>query len=80
MLSYVGSKENLRVIPPVPQQQIVSLATTARLLLHWSDRQVKIWRVEEIGEAEFDGEERIEKRYLLEMDLNVNPFCCSADN
>ena len=56
---------------PTPQQSVVKLAAAARLLLSWTDNQVKIWRVEEIGEAEFEGEDRIEKRYLLEMEFNV---------
>jgi hypothetical protein len=58
---------------PSPQQAVVKLAAAARLLLSWTDSQVKIWRVEEIGEAELDGEDRIEKRYLLEMEFNVMP-------
>jgi hypothetical protein len=71
VLSFVDSQENLRVLPPVPQERVVSLANKARMLLNWSDNKVKIWRIEEINESEFEDEDKIEKRYLLEMDLNV---------
>lgn len=74
VLSFLNSKENLRVVPPIPQQQVVKLATAARVLLSWSDNQVKLWRIEEIHESEFDSDDRISKRYLLEMELNVIHF------
>ena len=72
VLSFVNGKENLRVLPPVPQEQIVKLAGKARILLTWSDNKVKLWKIEEINESETEGEEKIEKRYLLEMDFNVS--------
>lgn len=71
VLSFVDSKENLRVLPPVPQERIVSLAGKARILMNWSDNKVKFWKIEEINEAAMEDEEPIEKRYLLEMDFNV---------
>ena len=70
-MSFIGSERNLRVVPPIPQQQVVRLAPTARVLLAWSDDRIKIWRIEEINKPEFYGDDRIEKRYLLEMELNV---------
>jgi hypothetical protein len=73
VLSFVDGKENLRVLPPVPQERIVKLASKARILLNWSDNKIKLWKIEEINEAEMDDEEKIEKRYLLEMDFNVRP-------
>lgn len=76
VLSFMDSTDNLRVVPPIPQQQLVRLAATARVILSWSDSTVKIWRIEEIDESEFDGDDRISKRYLLEMELNViNSLC-----
>lgn len=65
---------------PSPQQPVVKLAAAARLLLSWTDTQVKIWRVEEIGGAEFEGVDHIEKRYLLEMEFNVMPILHSAND
>src|SRR5271170_730400 len=67
VLSFVDGEDNLRVAPPVPQEQIVRLAKEARLLLNWSENQVKLWEFEEIVD------ERIQKRYLLNMELNVSP-------
>jgi hypothetical protein len=58
-------------LPPVPQERIVNLAGKARILLNWSDNKVKFWKIEEINESATDNEDRIEKRYLLEMDFNV---------
>ena len=72
VLSFVNGKENLRILPPVPQEQIVKLAGKARILLTWSDNKVKLWKIEEINESETEAEEKIEKRYLLEMDFNVS--------
>jgi len=71
VLSFIDSTDNLRVVPPIPQQQVVRLAATARVILSWSDSTVKVWRIEEIDEFEFDGDDCISKRYLLEMELNV---------
>ena len=71
VLSFIGSEQKLRVVPPIPQQQVVRLAPTARILLTWSDDRIKIWRIEEINQPEFYADDRIEKRYLLEMELNV---------
>jgi len=65
---------------PSPQQPVVKLAAAARLLLSWTDSQIKIWKVEEIDAAEFDGEDRIEKRYLLEMEFNVIPSVYGAND
>ena len=70
VLSFVDTEENLRVVPPVPQEQVVKLAKNSRYLLSWGDNQVKIWQVEEIDDTLHD-EDRISKRYLLEMSLNV---------
>jgi hypothetical protein len=70
VLSFVDTEENLRVVPPVPQEQVVKLAKNARYLLSWTDNQVKVWQVEEIDDTLYD-EDRISKRYLLEMSLNV---------
>jgi hypothetical protein len=70
VLSFVDTEENLRVVPPVPQEHVVKLAKNARFLLSWTDNQVKIWQVEEIDDTLYD-EDRISKRYLLEMNLNV---------
>jgi hypothetical protein len=70
VLSFVDTEENLRVVPPVPQEQVVKLARNARYLLSWTDNQVKVWQVEEIDDTLYD-EDRISKRYLLEMTLNV---------
>lgn len=72
VLSFTDSTDNLRVVPPVPQEQVVELATDARLLLSWSDNRVKMWRIEQINEAEHDEEDQISKRYLLDMTLNVS--------
>jgi hypothetical protein len=66
-LSFANSEENLRVIAPVPQ--VVRLAKNARLLLSWSDNQVKIWKVEPVL-----GDDLISKRFLLEMTINVPPI------
>ena len=63
--------ENLRVLPPVPQDPVVSLAANSRLLLSWSDNVVKIWQVDNINESNAEKEPRIEKRYLLQMAFNV---------
>jgi len=71
VLSFVDSEENLRVLPPVPQERVVSLAGKARILLNWSDNKVKLWKIEEINQTAMEDEDRIEKRYLLEMDFNV---------
>ena len=70
VLSFVDAEDNLRVMPPVPQEQIVRLARNARHLLSWTESQVKIWQIEEIDDTLYD-EDRISKRYLLEMNLNV---------
>jgi hypothetical protein len=70
VLSFVDTEENLRVVPPVPQEHVVKLAKNARFLLSWTDNQVKIWQVKEIDDTLYD-EDRISKRYLLEMNLNV---------
>jgi hypothetical protein len=66
--------ENLRVLPPVPQERIVKVAGKARILFNWSDNKVKLWKIAQINEAEMEDEEKIEKRYLLEMDFNVLPL------
>ena len=71
VLSFKDSGENLRVVPPIPQEQIVKLAKNSRLLLTWSDNHVKVWRIEEITQAEYDGDEQIETRFLLDMKCNV---------
>ena len=70
MLSFVDTEENLRVVPPVPQEHVVKLARKARYLLSWTDNQVKVWQVEQIDGTVCD-EDRISKRYLLEMSLTV---------
>ena len=75
VLSFVEGNENLRVLPPVPQEQVVCLAPEARMLLSWSDNSVRIWKIEEVEEAVLDGEDYIEKRYLLEMNLSVIFYC-----
>jgi hypothetical protein len=72
VLSFGDSWDNLRVIPPIPQEQIVSLAPEARLILHWFGNEVKIWCIEELGEA-YGDDYTITKRYLLEMRLTVPP-------
>lgn len=69
VISLVDSKtENLRVLPPVPQDRVVSLAATSRLLLSWSDNEVKIWQIDDIKGADLEG---IAKRYLIQMIFNV---------
>ena len=75
----MDSQEYLWIMPPSPQQPVVKLAAAARLLFSWTDSHVKIWRVEEINEAEFEGDDRIEKRYLLEMEFNVSFISSGAD-
>ena len=70
VLSFADGDDNLRVMPPVPQEQVVKLARNARYLLSWAESQVKIWQIEEIDVTMFD-EDRISKRYLLEMNLDV---------
>jgi len=72
VLSFGDSWDNLRVIPPIPQEQIVSLAPKARLLVHWLESQVKIWQIEMPCEA-YGDDYTISKRYVLEMQLNVRP-------
>lgn len=71
VLFFTDNVENLRVLPPVPQERVVKLATGARILLNWSDNHVRLWRVEEISDHEFAGEQ-IENRYLLEMEFKVH--------
>jgi WD40 repeat protein len=68
VLSYTPEEENLRVLPPVPQERVVKLAPEARILLNWSDNHIRLWRIEGINNDEFAGEQ-IENRYLLEMEL-----------
>jgi U3 small nucleolar RNA-associated protein 4 len=71
VLSFRDSIEKLRVIPPVPQKSVVSLAPKARFLLSWSDTVVKAWKIEEGNTAGSECDEQISKRYLLEMEFNV---------
>jgi hypothetical protein len=65
--------ENLRVLPPVPQDRVVKLAPDARVLLSWSDREVKVYQINNINETEVLDVE-IRKRFLLQMDFNVHPY------
>jgi len=69
VLTFTDRGENLRVLPPVPQERVVKLASESRILLNWSDNHIRLWRVEQITNHEFAGEQ-IENRYLLEMELN----------
>ena len=71
VLSFVDSNDNLRVLPPIPQERVVSLANQSRMLLNWTDNRVKIWKLEEITKSDLE-EDKIEKRYLLDMTLNVH--------
>lgn len=80
VLSFKDSGENLRVVPPIPQEQIVILAKNDRLLLSWSDSHVKLWKLEEVRTLESDGEDQIGIRFLLEMQLSVFPCLPYADN
>jgi hypothetical protein len=73
VLSFGDSWDNLRVIPPTPQEPIVALAPEARLLVHWFENQVRVWSIDELGEG-YGGEYTINKRYVLEMKLNVHLF------
>jgi U3 small nucleolar RNA-associated protein 4 len=68
VLFFNNGIENLRVLPPVPQARVVKLAREARILLSWQDNHVRLWRVEEIANHEFAGDQ-IENRYLLEMEF-----------
>jgi U3 small nucleolar RNA-associated protein 4 len=69
VISLVDSKtDNLRVLPPVPQDRVVSLAATSRLLLSWSDNEVKVWQIDDVNGTDLEG---IAKRYLIQMIFNV---------
>jgi hypothetical protein len=68
-----SDNENLRVLPPVPQDRVVKLAADARVLLSWSDREVKVYQIDNINESEVQDVE-IGKRFLLQMDFNVRPY------
>lgn len=41
-------KENHRVLPAIPQTPLVSTATTARMVLAHFDREVKIWKMDDL--------------------------------
>ena len=71
VLSFTETGEQLRVLPPVPQERTVTLAKDARFLLSWLDNKIKIWKVDDVEPAKADGEDQISKRYLVEMELNV---------
>ena len=68
VVSLTDSKENLRVLPPVPQSRVSSVAINARIILGWTDREASLWRIEEISG------DQIEKRFLLQMEFNVYSF------
>jgi len=71
VLSFTETGEQLRVLPPVPQEHTVTLAQDARFLLSWLDNKIKIWQVDDVEPAKADEEDQIRKRYLVEMELNV---------
>jgi hypothetical protein len=67
----VNSLENLRVLPPVPQDPVMRFASNARTIISWSENQVKGWKIEAPTQLEVEGEEEINKRYLLQMTCSV---------
>jgi len=70
VLSFTETGEQLRILPPVPQERTVTMAQDARFLLSWLDNKIKIWQVDDVEPAKAD-EDQIRKRYLVEMELNV---------
>ena len=42
------SKENHRVLQAIPQKPIITSVPGSRLLVSWFDREVKIWKIDEL--------------------------------
>jgi U3 small nucleolar RNA-associated protein 4 len=56
------SNENHLTFPAVPQEPIVTSVPESRLIMSWWEREVKIWRIEELG---YDSNLRGDELYMF---------------
>lgn len=68
-----------RVIPPSPQRPRCSLSRAGRLLMMWSDRQVKLWRLCEPYELDSEPQEQLVSKMTLLNEENLTSAALSQD-
>ena len=57
--------ENHRTLPLVPQSPVVTTIADRRILMGYWEREVKIWRVDELSDAVLDLDDETQGRRLL---------------
>ncbi|CCG81869.1 U3 small nucleolar RNA-associated protein [Taphrina deformans PYCC 5710] len=74
-----GSKLNHRMISAVPQASHCRIARAARLLMMWSDRQIKIWQLCEPYEIDVEPHQQLVSKMTLQNEENLTCASISQD-
>lgn len=72
-------KTNHRMIPATPQRPRCSLAREARLIMQWSDRQIKIWRLCEPYELDGEPRQQLVSKMTFQNEENLTSATLSQD-
>lgn len=72
-------KANHRMIPATPQRPRCGLAKDPRLLVMWSDRQVKIWRLCEPHDLDSEPQQQLVTKMTMQNEENLNTVALSPD-
>lgn len=72
-------KANHRMIPATPQRPRCVLAREGRLVMMWSDRQVKIWRLCAPYELDTEPHQQLVSKMTLQNEENLTTVALSQD-